>query len=1047
MIRALAGMIPIVTLGSGGLIASMSDHATTVDLVHDLRRRVHGEVRFDAVSRALYSTDASIYQIEPIGVVLPRDADDVQAVLEITRHARVPVLPRGGGTSLAGQTVGHAVILDFSKYMNRLLDVNLDEGWARVQPGLVRSELAVALGPTRLIFGPETSTGNRATIGGMIGNNSSGSRSIIYGKTVDNVEEVRAFLAGGHAVTLGPLSADEVAARARRDGPESRLYREIPRIIEAAHDEVDRRFPKIMRRVAGYNLDEVRPGAPFNLAKLVVGSEGTLALVTEARVRLARRPAATVLAVLQFDDIIPALERTMEILETGPTAVELTDKIVLDMARQTREHSRKLTFVDGDPEAIIIVEYAGKTQDELLPRLDVLESRMRRSGFRGTMLRLVEPVAQANVWAVREAGVGLLLGMKTARKPIAFVEDTAVAPERVAEYTRRFREIVERHGTRASFYGHASVGLLHTRPILDLKEPRDIQEMRQIAGEISDLVQEFGGALSGEHGDGLSRSQFIEKMFGPRISQAFREVKAAFDPEGLMNPGKIVDGPPMTDALRFGATYQAIVPPTIQDFTRDGGFANAVELCSGVGACRKPRGGTMCPSYMVTLEEAHSTRGRANALRAAISGHLPHEALTSRAMFEVLDLCIGCKACKAECPSNVDMAKLKHEFLAQYYEAHRLPLRARLFGSIAALGPLGCATAPVSNWLLGSAPVRWALDRFLGIDARRRLPAFAAQRFSHWFVARRHVGDGFRGGGAAAPRNATADRPAAGRGQEALRRVPGGGRVLLLVDTFTEFYYPAIGRAAVRLLEAAGCEVELARARCCGRPMISNGMLRQAKVLAEQNVARLRPFAEQGIPLVGLEPSCTVTFKDEYPDLCPGAAADVVARQAFMLEEFLAELSAAGIRFPYASSPPACLSSPGDAPPGAPRQGMPAGAGASRSGVERQVLLHGHCHQKAMVGTGPSLAALRGVPGFTVQEVDSGCCGMAGSFGIEREHHEISLAMGERVLFKAIRDLPSDALVVAAGASCRQQITHGTGRRAVHLAEALASALPPEQIE
>ncbi len=959
-------------------------------LVQDLRRRVRGEVRFDAVSRALYSTDASIYQIEPIGVVLPRDADDVQAVLEITQKARVPVLPRGGGTSLAGQTVGHAVVLDFSKYMNRVLEVNAEEGWARVEPGVVRSELSVALAPAGLIFGPETSTGNRATLGGMIGNNSSGARSIVYGKTVENTLSVRAFLpGGGQAVTLGPLSPDEVAARARLDGPEGRLYREIPRVVEASRAEVDRRFPKIKRRVGGYNLDEFPPGGPFNLAKLVVGSEGTLAVVTEATVRLAPRPAATVAAVLQFDDIIPALERTMEILETRPTAVELTDKVVLDMARQNLDLSKKMTFVDGDPGALIVVEYAGATREELLPKLDALEARMRRGGFRGTMVRLVEPGAQANYWSVREAGVGLLLGMKAARKPVAFVEDSAVGPERIAEYTRRFREIVQRHGTTASFYGHASVGLLHTRPILDLKAPRDIEEMRQIAVEISDLVREFGGAMSGEHGDGLSRGQFVEKMFGPQLYQAFRAVKAAFDPENLMNPGKIVDAPPMTEALRYGGAYRAWTPETVQDFTRDGGFASAVELCSGVGACRKPRGGTMCPSYMVTLEEAHSTRGRANALRAAISGHLPPEALTSEAMAEVMDLCIACKACKAECPSNVDMAKLKHEFQALYYGEHGLPLRARLFGNVAALGPLGCAAAPVANWLLGSIPVRWALERLAGIDARRRLPAFASQRFTRWFAA----------------------RPGAGRpSQDALRRVPGGRRVALLVDTFTEFYYPAIGQAAVRVLEAAGCEVTLAETRCCGRPMISNGMLRQAQGFARENVARVHPLAEAGIPLVGLEPSCTVTFKDEYPDLVPGEATEAVARNAFMLEEYLAMLAQGGVRVPYAPQ-------------------------------QRRVLLHGHCHQKAMVGTAPSIAALRAVPGFAVEEVDSGCCGMAGSFGMEREHYEISLAMGERALFRAVRDLPASALIVAAGASCRQQIAHGTGRRALHLAEALASAL------
>ncbi len=962
------------------------------ELAIELRRAIRGEVRFDAVSRALYSTDASIYEIEPIGVVIPRDADDVRAVLEVTRRARVPILPRGGGTSLAGQTVGHAVVLDFSKYMNRVLEINPEAGWARVQPGVVRSDLAAALAPMKMIFGPETSTANRATIGGMIGNNSSGSRSIVYGKTVDSTVSVRALLAEGEAVTLGPLTADEVAARARLDGAEGALYRRIPEIVDRNRDEVARRFPRILRRVGGYNLDEFPPDDPVNLAKLIVGSEGTLATVTEATVRIVPRIAATVVAVLHFDDLIRALDVTTDALETGPPAVEVIDKIVLDMARQTRGYSQKMTFLEGDPEALIAVEYGGESREALVPRLDALEAKMRRGGYRGMIVRLIEPEAQANLWGIREAGVGLLLGMKTARKPVAFVEDTAVAPERVAEYVRRFREIVERHGTRASFYGHASVGLLHTRPILNLKDARDVETMRRMAGEIRDLVQEFGGSMSGEHGDGLSRRHFNESLFGPQLYQAFREVKAAFDPEWRMNPGKIVDAPPMTESLRHSPAYRAAAIPTIQDFTRDGGFANAVELCSGVGACRKTGSGTMCPSYMVTMEEEHSTRGRANALRAAISGRLPLEALTGRDLYEVMDLCIGCKACKAECPSNVDMAKLKHEFLARYYGAHGVPLRARVFGHVAALGRIGSTTAPVSNWIMRSAPARWLLHRLIGVHAQRLLPVFTRQRFSRWFEARPERRDAPHG-------EATT--------------LPGGGRVALIVDTFTEFYYPSAGRAAVRLLEAAGCRVELAPAACCGRPMISNGLLREAQALARRNIGRLQPLSDAGVPIVGLEPSCTVTLKDEYPDLAPGAAADAVGRDTLAIEEFLVMLHDRGIRLPLKPWP-------------------------------RTILLHGHCHQKAMVGTQPSLAALRWLPDATVREVDSGCCGMAGSFGYEVEHHEVSLAMGERVLFKAVRALPPDALVVAAGASCRQQIFHGTGRRAAHLVEALEAALDCE---
>ncbi|HEV2439649.1 MAG TPA: FAD-linked oxidase C-terminal domain-containing protein [bacterium] len=983
------------TAGAAPAPARAEPRSELRDLVHDLRRRVRGEVRFDAVSRAIYSTDASIYEIEPLGVVLPRDADDVQAVMEVARAARAPLLARGGGTSLAGQTVGRAVVLDFSKYMNGIVEINPEAGWARVQPGVVRHELLRALAPTGLVYGPETSTSSRATIGGMIGNNSSGSRSIIYGKTVDTLLAMRARLADGTAVTFQDVPPAEAARRAQGHGTEGRIYREVARIVAAARDEVARRFPRVQRRVGGYNLDEFPEGGPVNLGKLVVGSEGTLAVVTEATVRLARRPAATVLAVFQFDDIIPALEYTPEILDTRPTAVELTDRYIVELARQTRELSQRLTFVDGDPGALIAVEYAGESHAALAPALDALEARMRRAGYRGTMRRIVEPEAQANLWAVREAGVGLLLGMKGARKPVAFVEDSAVDPSRIAEYTRRFREIVRRHGTEASFYGHASVGLLHTRPILDLRQPRDVTEMRQIAGEIADLAAEYGGALSGEHGDGLSRGEFVEQMFGPALYAAFREVKAAFDPEGRMNPGKIVDAPPMTESLRYRPD-PGPVPATIQDFSRDGGLRSAIDLCSGVGACRKPRGGTMCPSYMVTLEEADSTRGRANALRAAISGRLPAEALTSRELYDVMDLCIGCKACKAECPSNVDMAKLKHEFLAGYYDRHGLPLRARLFGHVAALGPLGCAASPVANRLLGSAPVRWVLERAAGIDARRRLPPFAHRRFTRWWRRR-------------APQ-AHAPGPAAGA---RFAGVPGQGRVALFVDTFTEYYYPSIGRAAVRVLEAAGCRVELVPLSCCGRPMISNGMLRQARSLAARTIERLRPFAAAGVPIVGLEPSCTVTFKDEYADLLPDGSAETVARATYAFEEYLAILDAAGIRPRYARA-------------------------------DRRVLMHGHCHQKAMIRTGPALAALRAVPGAAVEEIDSGCCGMAGSFGVEREHYDVSIAMGERVLFQAVRAAPAETLLVASGTSCRQQIAHGTGRRALHLAEALELALSPE---
>ena len=589
--------------------------------------------------------------------------------------------------------------------------------------------------------------------------------------------------------------------------------------------------------------------------------------------------------------------------------------------------------------------------------------------------------------------MALLLGMIGDRKPIAGIEDTAVAPERLAEFIRRVDGIVRSQGIQSAYYGHASVGCIHVRPILDLKREPEVERLRDVAEQVCDLVLEFGGAMSAEHGDGLARSCWNEKLFGPELYRTFREVKAAFDPQGIMNPGKIVNAPPMTANLRYGGKYKARQIATVFRFAREGGFDRAVEMCNGAAVCKKTLEGTMCPSYMVTLEEEHSTRGRANALRAAINGHLPAEALTSPRMYEVFDLCLECKGCKAECPSNVDMAKLKYEFLAQYYAANGTPLRARLFANIETLNKLGCACAPLSNWVANSAPARWILDRLLGIHPNRRLPPFARETFTRWFARRN---------GRRSVRHAAGTAPGSG----------GRGQVVLFNDTYMTYNYPELGKAAVKVLEAAGFEVILADKKCCGRPMISKGLLQQARENAAYNVDRLAPYAERGIPIVGLEPSCILTFRDEYPDLLDDSRTERLAKGTFLIEEFLLGLHEQGqLRLPL------------------------------RSGAT-SVLLHGHCHQKALAGSSPSLQVLRLLPGARVEEVDSGCCGMAGSFGYEKEHYEMSLAIGGRRLFPAIEAKGPEWEVVAAGVSCRQQIAHGTGRRAKHLIEVLADALP-----
>ena len=958
------------------------------DLERELGKAIRGNVRFDAGSRLLYSTDASMYQMEPVGVVIPRDGDDVRAAIEIAARHKVAILPRGGGTSLTGQTVNHALVLDFSRYMDKVLEVNAEELWARVQPGLVQDNLNHHVRPLGLGFGPDTSTSNRATLGGMLGNNSGGSHSIAYGLTVEHVIELTTVLADGSRAVFGEVTPDEFAAKCRVPGLEGQIYREVARIRETYADEIQSRYPAHWRRVSGYNLNELVPaigrrhatnGKPLNMARLIVGSEGTFVTVLEAKMRLVRRPKKTAVEVIHYRDIQEALESSSSILETGPYAVELTDKMILDLARNNIEQSQRMGFVQGDPAAIMIVEYAGETDAEVRAKVETLDARRQRERFGYAAHVAHDTAEQASIWKLRKAGLGLLLGMKGDKKPIAFVEDTAVAPQHLAEFVSRFREIFAKHDTVGAYYGHCSVGCLHIRPVIDLKTPRGLEQVRAIADEITDLVVRFNGTISSEHGDGRARSPYLERMYGPRIMQAFRELKRAFDPENRMNPGNIVAPAGVTDHLRYGTQYTTWEPKTLLDFSEQGGFAASIEMCNGVGACRKTLEGTMCPSYMATKDEEHSTRGRANALRAVLSGHLPPKEFTGRRLYEVMDLCLECKGCKAECPSNVDMAKLKYEFLHHYYSANGLPLRNRLFGRIAQMNRVGSRLPALFNWLSGIAPSRWALEKIAGIDRRRPLPSLAAQTFTDWFAHRTPP--------AAAPR----------------------GEVVLFHDTFTTYNVPEIARAAVGVLEAAGYRVVLVDRKCCGRPLISKGMLAEARDHAAWNVARLAPYARRGVPIVGLEPSCLLTLRDETVDLVRTDDARAVARQSFLFEEFLVRERGRGLALSFGAT-------------------------------GRKALLHGHCHQKALVGTGPTVAALRWA-GFEVEEIDSGCCGMAGSFGFEREHYDISVTLGNRRLAPAVKAAAAETEIVAPGISCRQQIQHLAGRRAKHPAEVLHESL------
>ena len=828
------------------------------ELQDELATALRGDIRFDAVSRALYSTDASVYQIEPAGVVLPRSRDDLRRIVEICARRNCPITMRGGGTSQAGQAIGAGLIVDTSKYLTAILELNVEQQWVRVEPGVVLDELNAQLRPHGLRFAPDVSTASRATVGGMMANNSSGARSVIYGKTIDHVIEQEVVLSDGSVVAFGPLAEGELAGKCAGDTLEARCYRTVAELASLHAQEIERRFPKVLRRVGGYNLDDFVPGRPFNLARLMVGSEGTLGVVLSAKLKLVPLPRAKAVMAIQFAHLLESLAATPVILRHRPSAVEVMDKSILDHTRKSAAlETLRQSFIEGDPASLLCVEFYDDRAENLPPRLDALERDLRAHNFGYRYHHALDLAAQARVWSLREAGLGLSMAMREDAKSLSFVEDTAVAPERLRDYIERFLGIVARHGTTAGVYAHASVGCLHVRPVVNMKTDAGVRQFEAIANDISDLVLEFGGALSGEHGDGLVRSPFMEKMFGPVLYGAFRTIKQTFDPKGIFNPGKIVDAPPLAANLRFGPKYAARNPITFFDYAA-GGVAGAIEMCSGLGACRKTLEGTMCPSYMATREEQHSTRGRANVLRLTIAGRLGESGLGDRGVYETLDLCLECRACKAECPVGVDVARFKSEFLSDYWQRHGTSLEARVLGNVSSLAAWGSRFAPLSNWIAGSAPVRRLNQRMLGVDQRRRLPQFKRHTLRH--LAR---GDG------------------------------GQADALLFNDTFTNHYDPEIGLAAIRVLQRAGVRTALAPNHCCGRPQISKGLLASAREMAERNTNALHADAAAGRPIVFCEPSCLSAVREDAPALLRGETrrrAEQVAAVSVLFEEYAATL-------------------------------------------------------------------------------------------------------------------------------------------------------------
>ncbi|HJU42245.1 MAG TPA: FAD-linked oxidase C-terminal domain-containing protein [Vicinamibacterales bacterium] len=954
-------------------------------LQRDLERAIDGEVRFDNVSRALYSTDASVYQIEPLGVVVPRSQEAVIQAVNIAANHGVPITPRGGGTSQAGQSIGAGLVMDTSKYLNRIIEINPDERWARVEPGVVLDELNATLRQYQLRFAPDVSSASRATVGGMMANNSSGARSVLYGKTIDHVREQRVVLADGALAHFRPLTADERQRAERGDSIEARAYRAIPELSVRHAPEIERRFPKVLRRVGGYNLDAfVDPARPVDLTRIIVGSEGTLGFITDATIALVPLPAQKVVLTIEFDSVLDALGATPVVLTHRPSAVEVMDDFILSHAR---EHpvldAQRRSMIQREGSSLLCVEFYGDDRDELIGRMEAVQRDLTGAGFTCRYRHVIDLAKQARIWSFREAALGLSTAMKSDAKAISFVEDTAVAPEKLRDYIERFIKIVQRHRTTAGIYAHASVGCLHVRPVVNLKTVSGVAKFESIANEVANLVLEFGGALSGEHGDGLVRGAFNEKMFGSELYQAFRAVKHTFDPNGLFNPGRIVDTPSITSHLRFGAGYRTPVPRTTFDFSDHDGFGRAVEMCSGVGLCRKTREGTMCPSYMVTREEAHSTRGRANALRLAMIGALGSTKLSDKGVHDVLDLCLECRACKSECPTGVDMARYKSEFLAGYWERHRMSLRAHTFGHAHATSAIGSRFAPLSNVIANTSTMRWVMEKTIGVDRRRTLPRWTRNTLSR----------ALKGAATSATSNAAC---------------------LLFVDTFTEYERPDIGLAAIDVMKAAGIDSALAPNVCCGRPLISQGLLSEARRQAAANVHALFDAAARGHAIVFLEPSCLSAVREDAPDLLRGELqyrARVVAREAVLFEEYLERECAAGRATLKLNPGPA------------------------------NIHLHPHCHQRSMGLAAPARALLSRVPGAQVVDLDAGCCGMAGSFGYTRDHYDVSRAIGERKLLPAARALEARSVLVASGTSCRHQVHDLAGVDALHAAVLLRSLL------
>lgn len=947
-----------------------------------LARRMKGAVASDPFTRGRYATDASIYQIMPRAVAFPRSIEDTQTALSEAADYGVPIIARGGGTSQNGQPIGDGLVLDFSRHLNQILDFDPDAMRVDVQPGVVLERLNAFLRGHGLFFPVEPSTASRCTIGGMVGNNSCGARSLRYGKMVDNVLSVRALL---HDTT--PIRLDREAEGERA----VQLAESMRTLALSERHEIEERFPKVQRRVGGYNLDSLLSEEP-NYSHLLVGSEGTLALTTSVTLKLSRLPEHRLMGVCHFPSFREAMETTRHIVALDPTAVELVDNNVLTLGADIPMFQRTLSQITrGKPDCLLLVEFAGETRQQLDNKLQQLDTCMADHGYENSLVAVTDPAAQRQVWEMREACLNIMMSSRGDEKPVSFIEDCAVPLVHLADYTDAITELFARHGTRGTWYAHASVGCLHVRPILNMKDSGGLKAMREIAEEACDVVQRFKGSHSGEHGDGISRSEFHERMFGSRLVRAFEKVKDSFDPYARLNPGKIVRPYRMDDPalLRFKPGYAANESrETALDWSEWSGFSGAVEMCNNNGTCRKLAGGAMCPSYRATRDEKHLTRGRANSLRLALSGQLGPDALTSSEMKDTMSLCVGCKACRRECPTGVDMAKMKVEFLHHYHERHGLPLRERIIADLPRYAPLASRLRWIANLRDRLPWLPTLTEHFLGLSARRPLPV--------WRAAWKEAG--------------SPARP---------EEIQGDGRDLVIfADTFNRHYEPENLAAACRVFAAAGYRIHWAprggvsRPLCCGRTYLSAGNVEKARAEAARTAESLAPLVERGARIVGLEPSCLLTLRDEFRNLLPRTQWEPLEKAAKLFEEVLAEdIEAGTTNLPF------------------------------KHQRGKVVHLHGHCHQKSFDVMGAVESVLRAVPGLEIRSIEASCCGMAGAFGHQAETFDVSMEMGELSLLPALRAAGRDDLIVADGTSCRKQIKDGADKTALHVARVLDMAL------